>query len=319
MLAVLVADIGGTNTRIALAASGRVLPASVTGYSNDEFGSFYEVLGDFLQRQNNPRFQSCCIAVAGPVTSQIAVLTNRSWRIETEKLAALTGASHIILMNDLLALGHAVAHLDNDDLVPINTNSSDGQPNGQSLVLGIGTGLNLCAIKRAESMPAAFLQAEFGHCELPVGVARILAQAFGDAAQFFTTAEDCFSGRGLSRIHSLVSGQQGVPGDQILAAYESGREPTATQTVDLFTELTGALCRQLIFQYMPLDGIYFAGGVARGLFQADTRSQFLRSYIGKDQFADILPNIPMSLIVKDEAALAGCAQAASDTGAFRAG
>ena len=44
----LLADLGGTNTRLALAEDGRLLPETLRRYRNDEFASFESVVAAFL-------------------------------------------------------------------------------------------------------------------------------------------------------------------------------------------------------------------------------------------------------------------------------
>ena len=74
----LVADIGGTNARVALSHGGLILAETVHHYANDEWDSLYAVLKDFL-KTSEVQPDEMVIAVAGPVSSGRARLTNRDW------------------------------------------------------------------------------------------------------------------------------------------------------------------------------------------------------------------------------------------------
>lgn len=66
---VLAADIGGTNTRLAIAEIAqhqrRVLVENE--YSSADYSCFVDVLSRFLNDHNNLSIDAACLAVAGPV------------------------------------------------------------------------------------------------------------------------------------------------------------------------------------------------------------------------------------------------------------
>ena len=67
-MAMLLADVGGTNARLALARNGVSDESSITRYRGDDYDSFDKVVQTYLAEQDNPRLSAVCVAVAGPVS-----------------------------------------------------------------------------------------------------------------------------------------------------------------------------------------------------------------------------------------------------------
>lgn len=308
-MSVLVADVGGTNTRLAvLEPSGDMTPAR--RFANDKYASFEAVLEDF----GPGYFSGSVIAIAGPVTRDRAQLTNRDWVFQRPEIARRLGvpkAENVILMNDLAALGHALPDFRKDQLSDIRPTAETGATNGQALVVGIGTGFNVALVKQSVSGPVV-LEAELGHASPPASVSQALAAAWGDAAERFPTNEDVFSGRGLAELHQLLAGGALHSGPDILAGYQN--DPAAAHTVDLLAEWLGLLAQQLTYMYLPFDGIYFAGGVARGILGSPARKHFLDKLRSPGLFADQTEKVAVRLVDDDAAALAGLARVAKNTG-----
>lgn len=309
-MTVLVADVGGTNTRIALAGQDAV-PRDISRFANDAFPSFYACLEEYLKAHAINDLQAASVAVAGPVTSRRARLTNRDWTFEPEEIARhLTGHSSldVHLVNDLVALGQALPGLAPEQVEEIKPASVAGPSNGQSLVVGLGTGFNVCLAKDSAA-GLSVIGAELGHASLPVSVHSVLGDIIGTAANRFETAEDLFSGRGVSRLHGALWGGQGDESHDIVAASSQGQ---ARETVDIMMRLLGLFGRELVFQYLPLGGIYFAGGVARGVLSGPTKTAFLTAFQSAGPFADLVQQVPVHLITDDAAALTGVARMAVD-------
>ena len=91
-MAFLLADVGGTNARMALARNGAIDTATITRFRGDDHASFDEVVRIYLEQQGNPAIAGVCVDVAGPVSGGIARLTNRDWDFTEARLCDLTGA-----------------------------------------------------------------------------------------------------------------------------------------------------------------------------------------------------------------------------------
>jgi len=302
-MTLLVADVGGTNTRVALDGGGR--PTALRHFDNDDFDSLPDVLRAYRAAQADLKIDACVIAIAGPVEGERGQLTNRNWHVDLDQIKMALGCDSAKLLNDLAALGHALAQLPSDACMPIQTDTSKAHRNGQSLVVGIGTGFNLCPVIALPGHSAQCLAVEAGHTSLPRPVTDHLP-----FASEFATAEDLFSGRGFARLHALHNPSATLSGRQIVEAHRAGTDPTATSVLTQYVDLLGRFCAELTLQYMPLEGIYFAGSVARGILSADMHAVLRRNHGNGGRLGNLLARIPISLILDDAAALYGCIAAA---------
>ena len=109
----LLADVGGTNTRVGLADARGLLPDSVRIYENAGFDGLAPLLAAYLCETEPGPIDALCAGVAGPVRDGDAQLTNHDWFIAAADLAAATGAARVRLINDLQAQGYAL-----DDVPP---------------------------------------------------------------------------------------------------------------------------------------------------------------------------------------------------------
>ena len=151
----LVADIGGTSTRLGLSDGAALRPQTVHSFANDGFSGFDDILDRYLaMAPASPA--AIALAGAGPVADARIQLTNRNWTISAHDVKAQTGCDTVFLMNDLQAMGHALA-------VP----EIAGGPLTQTrLVLAIGTGLNI-AVAHPTSAGTLVPAAESGYATLP--------------------------------------------------------------------------------------------------------------------------------------------------------
>lgn len=301
----LVADIGGTNARLALGEGGRLIPGSERSYRGARHPTFDEVLTLFLDDAGRPALDAICVAVAGPVSDGRAVLTNRDWEFSVPRLAQLSGAASVLLINDLSALGYATATLTPHVL---RAAPGDRPHNGQSLIVNAGTGFNTCIVRTLPGGGAAVLECEEGHTTLPANLAaRIdLMLGAGTAARHFASTEETFAGRGLARFHALRTGQTLTPGETAAAAARAG-DPEAIASFAAFAELFGLLLREMAVRYMPREGMWLAGSVARALIPWLDRVE--AGYVEIELMRDIPANTPLMLIEDDLAALQGCLNA----------
>jgi len=308
-MTVLVADVGGTNSRLAVTSDGYLDPTTIRRFRNADYQSFYDVIDDYQRAQSVGAITACTVAMAGPVTSQRAKLTNLDWEISAVDLKRVTSCQRALLMNDLTALGYSIGHLPPEGFETITETVPDAPKNDQFLVAGLGTGFNVCPVKKIGMSGAVCLEAELGHVAPPLCVIEALEVRFAQSSDHFQSVEDCFSGRGLSQIYGLLAGREQIEAADIVASHASGTDQHATQALELLAGLLGALAREMALQYLPLNGLYFAGSVARGLFDAGFGPVFQTSFAKHRRFETQLQHVPVFLITDDAAALIGCVSA----------
>lgn len=302
----LVGDVGGTNCRLAIASGGQLQTESIKRYPNARFSSIYDAIDAYLKSQNSPQVAACCIALAGPVTAQKAKLTNIDWEVSVQNLKQHLSCDHAQILNDLTALGHSLKATSPDNLIAVCDGLSEVPANGQSLVIGIGTGFNVCPVISMENNRSTCLKAEYGHTNMSQNVLELLGPHQPAGAQQFNIVEELFSGRGLSLFHSLLTHQPAISGLEIIAAYEAGTDAHAETALTIFSRALGIMTSELILKYLPLDGIYFAGSVARALFVSGFRSEFKQALTASSHFKPEYSSLPITVINDDAAALMGC-------------
>jgi glucokinase len=108
--------VGGTKTLLGVFERGEPRPAHLHlfRYSTTAFSSFAEQLEAFARDVGGmPRLAGIAVGVAGPVVGRVARLTNHSWVVDADKIAAHTGAP-VTLLNDLEAMAYSVEVLTPD-------------------------------------------------------------------------------------------------------------------------------------------------------------------------------------------------------------
>ncbi|WP_425045537.1 glucokinase [Primorskyibacter sp. S87] len=290
----LVADVGGTNSRIGLAGNGVLIAATVRSYRNDDHADFFSVADAFLSETGPLTIDEIAVAVAGPVSEGTARLTNRDWRFDETALSSRLKADRVCLLNDLNALGYATPFLDPGRLDTVFMTDAPHRASGQALIVGIGTGFNVSPVVNTAGQVRC-LNAELGHAPLPSDIAEILTDQFGAAAADFRTVEEVFSGRGYAALSGL-HGDTSVAGNTTDKGFQS-----------FYTKLLGTLARSLMLTFLPSSGIFFAGGVARSLLDTPARDRFVDVYSLPFDLNNLQP-APVFLIRDDAAALLGCAK-----------
>lgn len=295
----LLADIGASHTRLALATAEGVRTGTARRLANADFATPEALVATCL---GDPRVTAICAGVAGPVRGGAARLTNRDWCIDAGALARLTGADRVHLMNDLQAQAMALDDLDPACLTPILPGTAD--PDGPRMVLGLGTGSNIAVAHRVGGrlfVPPA----EAGHSGLPHldATANDLIATLGREIAH-KPYEALLSGPGLERLHRLRGGEiREAPA--IVAGAERG-EAAARETLALFSRMLGTVTGNLALTHMATGGVYLIGGTARAVAPHLSETGFAESFAARGPYASIMQNMPVTLITDDNAALTGC-------------
>lgn len=300
----LVADVGGTQSRLGLVKNGILHQSTVRKFANADFSSFYEVVEQYMFDASLLNIENSVIALAGPIVSGRGSFTNLDWVISVEELKQATGCRNASLINDLTSLGYCIGKLLKTSIQHISGPITEIDHNNQYLVIGLGTGFNVCPVYDEGANHPICLQVEAGHTSLPSAVKTVLVQYVPDTT--VNTVEELFSGRGLENLYFEISGTLRKQGHNIVQDHLKNTDPFSTQTLELFTKLLGLQTRELVLQYLPAAGVYFAGSVSRGVFGVGMKKAFESTLLGQDHFLENLDNFPIKLITDDAAGLVGC-------------
>lgn len=312
---ILVGDLGGTHTRLALADldATRVSLRRVTRYMNSEHADLNAILADFLGRESAG--SDCCLAVAGPTDGRRVQFTNLDWRIETDRLSQRFGFSRCRLINDFVAVGWGLNTLQADALATLRA----GRPvsGGARVALGAGTGLgvSLCAWRGDHYQPLA---SEGGH----VGFAarndeqdRLLA--FMRPLYGRVSVERILSGPGLVDLFRFCLRETGQISSPLLAAEHpaeaisraglAGDDAAARHCLRLFAEIYGQTAGDWALAAQASGGIFLAGGIAPKLLPVLQSGVFLDGFSAKGRYSDWMAGVPVSVILDPDIGLKGAA------------
>lgn len=317
----ILADIGGTNTRVALAEGKAVRLDSIRRFPNAEYMArgqdIAQVLRDYLS-QTGATVTGVCVAAAGPVQDGVATMTNLDWVMDAAKLTTATGARKVAILNDLQAQGQALGHIPAANLRTVIPGPV--KPGATMLVVGLGTGVNAAPVHPGppEANGGRIVPpSECGHVNMPVRSeedfhlmrfieARLTAQNEVPHAG----VEEVLAGRGLANLHAFAAAQSGHPASltsaEVLEALAAG-DLTATHAARLYTHILGQTLADLALIHLPYGGIYLIGGMARAM-TPHFATYGLTQHFREPRRVDLLQtDFSVTVIEDDYAALTGCA------------
>ncbi|HEY0274497.1 MAG TPA: glucokinase [Paenirhodobacter sp.] len=307
----LLADIGGTNTRVAIAEEGAVLPQSIRRYPNADYPALEPILRDYLARAEITHLEGACVAAAGPVRDGIATMTNLNWVFGETALAQVLHADRVAVLNDLQAQGYALGHLAPDALREVLP-GAPARAGASQLVIGVGTGFNAAPVHDAPG-GRVVAPSECGQITLPaITDEEIRLRRFIEKTHGFASVEDVLSGRGVALIHAFVRAESGQDANpplttaEVMTAFAAG-DPLAIRTAQIFVRLLGTVAGDLALVHLPFGGIHLIGGVARAFAPRLGAFGFTEAFRAKGRFSDFMTAFPVRVIEDDYAALTGCA------------
>ncbi|MGQ3672338.1 glucokinase [Xanthobacter sp. TB0136] len=300
----LLADIGGTTTRLACAGADGV-PARIHVVENDSHASLEDLLRACLHHLGDVRPRMAILALACPVEEDEPRLTNRNWRISPAGLKSALGFTEVRLVNDFVALAHGVPWLRPEDVQSIGPWQGGPSPKGPMLVCGPGTGLGTALVvpradERGSGPACMILPSEAGHMRLGAVMedeARLLAH-MGPSS-----VEQVLSGPGLARIHAARTGQGLSPRAIIRAAL--GGQGEAVESCMLFLRIFGRVLGDLALAFEARGGVYIAGGVGQAMAPLMAQSPLRQAFENHPPFEARLAQVPLHVITHPMPGLVG--------------
>jgi len=308
----LVADIGGTHARFAVAEGGR-LTTRVELPSADHPDLASAARAALAALSGNGPITAAAIAVAAPIAGDRVALTNVDWKFSIDQTRRELGLERLVLLNDLEAAALALPWLAPSDLEVWRAGAAiAGAPRA---VVGVGTGLGTAAlIERPDGAPLA-LAAEGGHRDLAAAnegewaIVRALSARFGRVS-----AERAISGTGLSSLYESLSSLDGVDAEETHAAEivrraVEEREARAIEACRLLSGWLGAFAGDLVLTLGARGGLFLVGGALAGMREGFDRERFFARLDAKGRFRAYVAAVPVARITTDDAALFGAAHA----------
>jgi glucokinase len=307
---IIVADVGGTNGRFAVASfsdNGLTLSRAET-YSNESLSGFRELLALYLQQLGDDAPRVACFATAGPTDGRRGFLTNLGWELDASALEKEFDLDDILFVNDFRALARMAPELGGQELLDLNEVPAN---QGPMTVIGPGTGLGVALVLR-EASGVITVGCEGGHMtfapanDLEIALRDHLAREFDHVY-----AELLLSGNGLVRIHDFLieesgRGESGLPAADITERALAGDED-CTRSVHTFLSILGSVAGDVALCHGALGGVFLGGGIVRRVIPLLQGSDLCARFCAKGRMSDYMRAIPIRLITADRIARRGAA------------
>jgi len=307
---VLLADIGGTNARLALYRDGwlgRPARFAVADYANP-----LDLFQRFLRETTPERaITAAILAGAGPVLDEgrRLELTNSSWILAVDEIARGLGIREVRLVNDFAAVAWSLERLTAADLGQVGGGTT--RAGAVRTVLGPGTGLGVAHLLTVEGRPHV-LPTEGGHATMPAANAEEAAVLDSIRARLgHVSGERVLSGDGLVNLHRACAELAGraahVHSGEDVTAHASAGCPDCGRAVGLFLGMLGTFAGNLALTADARGGVFIAGGIVPRLRSLLPGSAFRERFEAKGRYRSYLRSIPTFVILKPDVAFEGLA------------
>lgn len=317
---VLAGDIGGTKTNIALfSVHGEKLRAeSERTFQSKRYSGLTPILKEFGDSRSV--LEAACFGVAGPVVDGRVKTTNLPWIIDSEELRRTLKIDAVHLLNDLEASAYGIFTLEDDEFFTLNEGKM--RHAGNKALVAAGTGLGQ-AILYDDGHQFRPLASEGGHAdfaprnEIEIELLRYLMGRFGHVSY-----ERVLSGPGLVNIYRFLKEGRGMEEPAWLAErFAAGDDPGAivskaalakeaeicVKALDMFVSLYGAEAGNMALRAKSVRGLYVGGGIAPKIIDKLKDGSFMRAFVDKGRYSDMLAAMPVQVVLNEKTALRGAA------------
>jgi len=303
-----VADIGGTNIRLAIVDKNKKL-THIESYQCRDFDSLAAVLQHYFTiQQINDSLINACLAIACPVENDQVIMTNMSWSFSQKELKLALKLNNLWLINDYTAIAHAIPLLSHKQKVKIGEGKAIA--NTPIAVCGPGTGLGVANLVNVDNNWVC-LSGEGGHSDFaPVNEEQVKILQFLLTKYHHVSYEQLLSGLGLEQIHQAlhhINKLQYSP----LSAQEISQKALDNScqqclaTLQHFCKILGSFAGNLALTGGCFGGVYIAGGIVPRFIEFFKESGFRKCFEQKGRFSDYNQNIPTFVITESQPGMLG--------------
>jgi glucokinase len=240
--------------------------------------------------------------------------------VAIEDLRRILRIESVTLLNDLEAAAYGVFTLEEEEFFTLN--QGELRDAGNKALIAAGTGLGQ-AILYNDGRHFRPLATEAGHAdfaprnELEIALLRHLIGRFGHVSY-----ERVLSGPGLFNIYGFLKEAQGMAEppalrEQLSTAPDTsaviskaalaGEFEICVKALDVFVSLYGAEAGNLALRAKSLRGVYVGGGIAPKILDKLKDGLFMRAFVDKGRYTDLVRAVPVHVVLNEAAALRGAA------------
>lgn len=311
----LIADIGGTNIRLAITDSNNNI-SEIETYQCQQFPHLSNVIHRYLSDKN--LLNSCvnaCLAIACPVDTDSISMTNLPWKFSQKQLKEELGLNSLTLINDYTAIAMAIPLLTDTQKVKIGQGEAEAkQP---IAVCGPGTGLGVANLVNINNHWHC-IGGEGGHTdfapidELDVKIFQELMKT-----KKRISYEQLISGYGLEQIYQalvVINNQEPqntelpkLTAKDISTQALAGTCPISEQALSQFCRILGSFAGNLALTTGSSGGVYIAGGIVPRFIDYVKASDFRARFETKGRMSHLNKETPTYIITESQPGLLGAA------------
>lgn len=313
---IIVADIGGTNARFALATidNGQIFLSKQHVFLTSNFSGLDKLVKAYqsllIEQDCQYLPKAASLAVAGPVEPDgSGCLTNLPWAFHVNDLKHSTGLESLVLLNDFQAFAYAIPHLPQKNLLCLKEGKAlSGAPIS---AVGAGTGFGV-----AMYLPQIHhvVPCEGGHQQISINN-ELQAKVCEYFLKFksYVSVEDVLSGTGLPllyqawmKVHHDISGEP-LSAQAITKGALEHKDIDCLGVIHLFCDWLAATLSDIVLTQGARGGVVLSGGVLpRWSDLLLHRKEFIDSFLSRVNMG-YLKDVPIHLCIQEHAALLGAA------------
>jgi glucokinase len=330
MCARLIADIGATYARFAIAAAEQKIE-HMKVYKTCECESLFEAVRHYLNDpilHGVPRPTQAALAIAAPISGDRVVMMNKEWSFSHQALEAELGVK-VRLYNDFLAVALGIPYLHpNDDKLVLG--EAVPESDGPIAVIGPGSGLGVAGLIHTVD-GWINIASEGGHATIAAAtreesqVLDLLRLRWGHVS-----AERVLSGPGLENLYDALCTVHGVVSSKVTAKEITTAllKPEVThahspcpllcaKAFEFFCDMLGTVAGNLALTLGATAGVYIAGGILPRVKDQFAASNFRNRFEQKGRLTPYMKSIPTYLLLHPAPALLGLVHEPAQHRVFR--
>ncbi|NRA71026.1 MAG: glucokinase [Gammaproteobacteria bacterium] len=301
----LIADVGGTNIRLALVDDETI--TEIECFKCDDHSSLEAVVSHYVELKQ-VSIVNACFGIAGPVVDKILKMTNLGWSFSAQSVKNTLGCDHVSFINDYTAITMSLPALKGDQLVTIH--AAPGEPDAPRVVCGPGTGLGLAQLVKVNGFFEC-LSGEGGHVEFAPANQRQIALLSYLMNEFErVSAERLLSGQGIVNIYqalAFIDGEvpQSFDASQISQGFTHKTDKLCIETMEIFYQVLAQFVGNIVLTSGAFGGVYIAGGIMPRIIDHIDFEKFIEAYSHKGRFKNYVLKSPVYLITESQPGLIG--------------
>lgn len=310
----LVADIGGTNIRLAITESNNL--TEIVSYQCANFDSLLDVIRHYLKaKQLTKASINACLAIACPTDNDLISMTNLPWEFSQRQLKKDLSLNKLVLINDYTAIAMALPLLTDEQKIKVG--HGEGVEKQPIAVCGPGTGLGVANLININNQWHC-ISGEGGHTDFaPIDELDIKIFQELMKTKKRISYEQLLSGYGLEQIYqalvvinnpdSSTTTQNKLTAKDISTSALDESCPICQQALSQFCKVLGSFAGNLALTTNSLGGVYIAGGIVPRFIDFVKESDFRIRFETKGRMSHLNIQTPTYIITEEQPGLMGAA------------